>query len=148
MAGKKTICICSSADFYRHASEVAEELKKMGYKVKVPVNLGIMKKAGNFNAADYRTWYQDESTYKRKTYLMNSHFDKVASSDAVLVVNDKKRGISGYIGANALMEMGLGFYLKKPIYILNEAPKDVPVYEEVRAMNSIILNGDLGKIKL
>ncbi|MBI4033394.1 hypothetical protein HY379_00135 [Candidatus Saccharibacteria bacterium] len=148
MTKKKTICICSSANFYKHANNVANELKKLGFSVTVPITVKRMKKSGNFNAVDYRTWHKDPTTYKRKTYLMMNHFDKVTSSDAILVINDEKNGIAGYIGANVLMEMGLGFYLKKSVYVLNNVSKQMPVYEEVRAMNSIILNGDLSKIKL
>jgi diphthamide synthase subunit DPH2 len=144
----KTICICSSANFYKHAYEVSEELKKIGFKIKVPITIRKMKQSGNYNAADYRTWYKDPNTYKRKTYLMKNHFAKIAASDAILVVNDEKNGVGGYLGANVLMEMGLAFYLKKPIFILGEVPQTNPVYEEVMAMNSSIIYGDLGKIKL
>ena len=148
MPKKKIICICSSANFYEHAHRIEIELKSLGFGVKVPVTVNKMRRDGNFNAADYRTWYKDPGTYKRKTYLMRNHFNKIASSDAVLVVNDEKNGIAGYIGANVLMEMGLGFYLGKPIYVLNGVSEDMPVYEEVRAMNCDILGGDLSKIKL
>lgn len=145
---KQTITICSSANFYKHAFEVSLQLKKMGYKTLVPVTIKKMKRSGNFNAEDYRTWYKDSRTFKRKTYLMKNHFDKIASSDAILVVNDEKRGVKGYIGANVLMEMGLAFYLNKPIFVLNDVHEDMPVYEEVKAMNCIILEEDLSKIKL
>ena len=148
MKAKRTIIICSSANFYKHAFLITEELTKIGYKVKVPVTIKKMKKSGNFNAEDYRTWYKDSRTFRRKTYLMKNHFDKIASSDAILVVNDKKRGIKGYIGANVLMEMGLAFYLNKPIFVLDNVHEDMPVYEEVKAMNCIIIEGDLSKIKL
>lgn len=144
---KKTIVICSSANFYKHSFEISMSLKKMGYKTLVPITIKRMKKSGNFNAADYRTWLKDSSAFKRKTYLMRNHFGKVAKGDAVLVVNDEKRGIQGYIGANVLMEMGLAFYLGKPIYILNKVLQDGPVYEEVRAMNCVIIDKDLRKIK-
>ena len=73
--------------------------------------------------------------------------DEVADGDIVLVVNDEKRGIKGYIGSNVLLEMGLGFYLKKPIYILNPVQKDASNYEEVIGMGSIVISGDLNKIK-
>lgn len=127
---------------------MSESLNKNGYKTLVPTTIKKMKKSGNFNAADYRTWDKDASTFGRKTYLMHNHFNKVARGDAVLVINDEKRGIQGYIGANVLMEMGLAFHLGKPIYILNEVHEDGPVYEEVQAMNSTIIGGDLTKIKL
>ncbi len=145
---KKTIVICSSANFFKHAYETSEELRRMGYKTLVPVTIKKMKRGGNFNAADYRTWYKDEKTYKRKTYLMRNHFNKVFKGDAVLAINDEKRGIEGYIGASVLMEIGLAFHLNKPIFILNKVSPDNPVYEEIRAMNSKTINGDLSKIKL
>ncbi|MBI2008875.1 hypothetical protein HYS84_00500 [Candidatus Saccharibacteria bacterium] len=145
---KKTIVICSSANFYKHALEVSEQLKEMGYKTLVPITIKKMKRSGNFNASDYRIWFKNPDAFKRKTYLMRNHFNKIAKSDAVLVVNDEKRGIKGYIGANVLMEMGLALHLGKLIYIFNGVPADSPIYEEVRAMQSKIINGDLSKIKL
>jgi len=44
------------------------------------------------------------------------------------------------------MEMGLAFYLKKKIYLLNEVP-ELPYKEEILGVKPIILNGDLSKIK-
>lgn len=140
--------MCSSANFYKHTNDVAKELAKMGYKIKIPITIKKMKKSGNFKAEDYRTWHKNPSTYMRKAYLMKNHFDKIASSDAIFVVNDQKRGIKGYIGANVLMEMGLAFHFKKPIFVLSNVSADLPVYEEVRAMNCIVVNQDLTKVKL
>ena len=148
MRDKGTICICSSADFYRHASDIAKELLTLGFRVEIPITVKKMRRSGNFKASDYRTWLKDANTYHRKTYLMKNHFDKIARSDALLVVNDEKRGIRGYIGTNVLMEMGLGFYLMKPIYMLNKVYDDMPVYEEVRAMNCVVIDNDLSKIKI
>ena len=145
---KKTIVICSSANFFEHSFEISILLKKTGYKILVPITIRKMKKSGNFNAENYKTWHKDSRTFKRKTYLMKNHFDKIASSDAILVVNDEKRRIKGYIGASALMEMGLAFYLNKPIFVLNDVHEGMSVYEEVKAMNCIIIDGDLSKIKL
>jgi diphthamide synthase subunit DPH2 len=55
--------------------------------------------------------------------------------------------VTGYIGSNVLMEMGLAFYLKKPIFILNPVSDDMPVYEEVIGMGSVIIDGDLMKVQ-
>jgi nucleoside 2-deoxyribosyltransferase len=148
MAKKKTIVLCSSANFYEHVIQVSDALKQMGFKTQVPITANKMRRDKNYNAADYRVWYKDPKNYNRKTFLMNNHFAKVAKSDAILVINDEKRGLKGYMGANSLMEMGLAFYLKKPIFVLNAVGNDLPYYEEVKAMNSVILNGKLDKINL
>jgi hypothetical protein len=76
-----------------------------------------------------------------------SYFRGAPKGDAVLIINDEKHGVPGYIGSNVLLEMGLAFYLKKPIYILNPVQKDAANYEEVVGMRSIIVDGDLTKIK-
>jgi hypothetical protein len=70
----------------------------------------------------------------------------VSAGDAILVVNDEKHGIPGYIGSNVLMEMGLAFHLRKTIYVLYPVTKDSPIYEEVQGMDSVILDGDLSNI--
>ena len=107
-----------------------------------------MRKTGDYDVSHYKTWYDNEEDFHKKAVLMRGHFDEVVKADAVLVVNDDKNGIVGYIGPNVLMEMGLAFHLKKPIYVLNDIESSMPVYEEVMGMGSMILHGDLNQIKL
>lgn len=75
------------------------------------------------------------------------HFDEIKKGDAILVVNPTKLAVKNYIGGNTLMEMGFAYYLKKPIYILNDIPKNMIYTEEIQGMRPIILRGDLRKIK-
>lgn len=145
---RKIITICSSADFYKHVNELADELGKKGYKVLVPATATKMKTSGIYEVSHYKTWYDSEDDFNKKANLMRVHFDKVAKADAILVVNDEKHGVAGYIGPNALIEIGLAFYLNKPIFVLNPVFRESPVYEELMGMGSIILDGDLAKIKL
>lgn len=74
---------------------------------------------------------------------MLAHFDKVAEGDAILVVNDAKHGVDGYIGPNVLMEMALAFYQRKPIFILNDLPLNSPFEEELKGMMPVVLKGDV-----
>ena len=143
----KTIVVCSSAAFYEHVNQIADELKARGFEVVVPASALKMKANGNYDVDSHKTWYKNPKEYHRKAELMHEHFDKVAAGDAVLVVNDEKRGIKGYIGPNALMEMGLAFHLRKPIYVLNAVDEEMPVYEEVIGMGSVMLDGDVSKIE-
>lgn len=145
---KKIITICSSAAFYRHVNEVAIRLEKRGYEVHVPLTATKMQKSDNYKVEDYKTWYENSDDFNKKAKLMRGHFDEVVVADAILVVNDEKNGIKGYIGPNVLMEMGLAFYLDKPIYVLNPVTSDMPLYEEVVGMGAVILNGKLGKVML
>jgi hypothetical protein len=143
----KTIIICASMTFYKHVNELEDKLVSMGFKVVVPKLAKQMRLTGNYDVASKKTWYKNPADFTRKAELMHAHFDAVAGGDAVLVVNDEKNGVAGYIGPNALMEMGLAFHLRKPIYVLNHIDKDLSIYEEVLGMKSVILDGDLSKIK-
>lgn len=53
---KSVIAICSSANFYRQAVDIQQQLQKLGYKVIVPHTAEKMKKSGDFDASHYRTW--------------------------------------------------------------------------------------------
>ncbi len=63
-----------------------------------------------------------------------------------LAVNIDKKGIKNYIGGNTFLEMGFAHVLDKKIFLLNEIP-DISYKDEIKAMQPIILNGDLSKIK-
>lgn len=81
-----------------------------------------------------------------KFNIMKDHFDTIYHSDGILVLNYDKDGIKNYIGTNTLIELGVAFFLKKKIFILNELPK-MALTDEVAAMKPIILGGKLENIK-
>jgi len=144
---KKEIVLCSSAAFYKQVIEVENELKKLGFKVSIPLTAGIMKKSGDFKVENYKTWYKDANDYKKKTFLTKHHFNKIVKGDYILVLNYEKNGINGYIGGAVLAEMALALHFKKKIYVLNPIPKGLSYEEELYGMLPIILNGDLSLIK-
>lgn len=69
----------------------------------------------------------------KKAAAIREHFSKVAWSEAVVVVNPEKRGVTGYIGGNTLMEMALAFHLGKLIYLTHDVP-DISYREEILGM--------------
>jgi nucleoside 2-deoxyribosyltransferase len=143
-----TVVICCSANFYEHANKLADELRAKGFNVVVPKTAVKMQTKGDYDVDKEKTWYRNPDDFDIKAERMHAHFDAVAAGDAILVINDEKHEVKGYIGPNTLMEMGLAFHLRKPIYVLNSIDKDMPVYEEVVGMNSVILDGDITKISL
>ena len=147
-ARKKTIVICSSAAFYEHVNKIADELKKMGFNVEVPSTATRMKDAADYNVEKVKTWYENPGHFVKKRGLAMEHFDKIAAGDAILIVNDDKPDRSNYIGPNATMEWGLAYYLGKSIFILNGVSRDSNFYEEVYGMSTLVLEGDLGRIKI
>lgn len=144
---KKIITICCSMHFYEKVYEIEKMLKKLGFKVKIPKTMNKMKKSGNYNLGDYKTWYKNESHYYKKKALMDDHFKKVINCDAVLIVNEEKNGVRGYIGGNTLMEMVIAYHYKKPIFVWNSLMKNFSFEEEIKGMKAIFLDQDLLKIK-
>lgn len=140
------ITICSSASFYKQAVDIEAQLTERGYHVLLPITAVRMKASGDFEVSHVKTWYADANDYHKKAALMRGHFEKVARGDAILVLNYEKHAVQNYIGGNVLMEMSLAFWLKKPIFILNEYPKGSAFEEEIKGMEPILLHGDLAAL--
>ena len=67
--------------------------------------------------------------------------------EAILVYNLDKNGIKNYIGGNTFLEMGFAHVLNQKIFLYHPIP-NIPFYNtEIIAMNPIIINEDLKKIK-
>lgn len=144
---KKIITICSSASFYKEVVEISYQLKKLGFRVKIPGVANIMKKTGNYKVEDYKHWLKDKNLYHLKKKLMKVHFKKIMDAHAILVVNLEKNGIKGYIGGNGLLEMFLAYQNKKPIFVWEETDKKSILIEEILSLDPIFINHDLAKIK-
>lgn len=140
------ITFCASLSFYKAIPPLAQQLRKKGFHVKLPDSLRIMQRTGNFVPEAHKSWLTNPNDYKIKRQLINSHFKKIAESDAILVINNEKNGIKGYIGGNVLMEITIAYYLKKKIYLWNDIEKNAPFEEEIRALKPIILNQDIEKL--
>src|SRR3989338_8389413 len=145
------ITICGSIAFINEMVQTKEKLEKMGHEVKIPP-VTVPGPDGNpIPAIDYyrhkKTLAADNNAWIWKDHSQRiiEHFQKVEWSDAILVLNHEKNGIEGYVGANTLMEMGLAFHLKKPIFLLNKIPQ-MQYTEEIFGMKPIVINGDLERI--
>ena len=90
-------------------------------------------------AAGHKIWDLKEEAIK-------NHYDKIDWCDVILVVNHDKRGVAGYIGGNTLIEIGVAFYLKKKIYILNPVSSELSYKQEIMGMKPVFLNGNLSLI--
>lgn len=141
MSDQKVITICSSANFYRQAVDIQAVIEKSGYKVIIPAMAEEMKRTGDYEVSHHKTWLADPDDYHKKAALIHGHFDEVAIADAILVLNYEKNGKQNYIGGNVLMEMGLAFHLKKPIFILNEIPEESAYLEEIKGVLPVVLHG-------
>ena len=91
---------------------------------------------------------QDDLVWAINQKVDKDHFNKVADSDAVLILNYPKNNIQGYIGGSTLMELAIARHFNKKIFILHELPSEneIRYILEIKVMQPIILKGDLTKI--
>lgn len=112
-----------------------EALEAQGYEIERPnVNEGEIVDGVRVVISD---------TDKRQ--YIDEHFAKIDASDAVLVINEAKNGVDGYIGGNTLLEIGRAYAQGLEIFLLHPVP-EVSYSDEIRSMQPVILDGDLANI--
>ncbi len=147
------ITICGSIAFISEMVEMKNRLEKMGHEVAIPPVTVPGPDGKPIPAIDYykhkKALMADNGAWiwKNHSQRIVDHFQKVEWSDAILVLNHDKNDIEGYVGANTLMEMGLAFHLKKPIFLLNKIPQ-MSYTEEIFGMKPVVIGGDLSKLLL
>lgn len=138
------IMICGSMAFAKEMLATKKKLEAMGHTVNVPHDTDIH--------VDDEALVDDldrNLIHAKERDLMMQSFKLVAGSDAILVLNHKRKGIEGYIGTSALMEIGLAYYLAKKIFLLNDVPShdEVRWAHEIRLIDPVLLNGDLSLLE-
>ena len=130
------IVICGSMSALQLMERLGADLRRHGYRVSTPVP----EEAGY----DWKA-LSPEAAIARKRDFLSDYFKVIEEGDAVLVANTEKHGISGYIGANALMEAACGYALGKPVFFLYDIG-DQPCQLEAGAVSSGSLGGDIQRL--
>ncbi len=152
------ITVCGSIGFYKEMEAIRDELIKLGHEVKIPeLTLEVPEEFGGGKKVYFGEYIEknggidsfsaDHKIWDLKEGAINDHFEKINWGEAILVVNHDKRGIVGYVGGNTLIEIGVAYYLKKKIYILNPVSSELSYKQEIMGMKPVFLNGDLKLIK-
>ena len=129
------IAICGSM-VHEPAMAVAEEvLLARGYEVERP----------NVNEGEFVDGARAVISDTDKRRYMDEHLHKIDTSEVVLVINETKNGIAGYVGGNTLVEIAYAYGQGLEIFLLNPLP-DAGYADEIRAMEPIILGGNLAKL--
>ena len=152
------ITICGSIGFYREMESTRDDLIKLGHEVKIPeLALEVPQEFSSEKKVYFGQYIEDNGgidsfepehkIWDLKERAINDHYEKIDWCDAILVINHEKRGIQGYVGGNTLIEIGVTFYLKKKIFILNPVSSELLYKQEILGMKPVILNGNLSLIK-
>lgn len=129
------ITICGSMHHIDGMLQAKQALEKLGYEAETPV-LG--------EDSGYNGLTLEEKAAKKDRFI-REHLEKIRHSDAILVYNDEKNGIAGYVGSNSLMEMAFAYAQGIEIFLLNEA-KAVGCADEIYGMKPIVLQGEVAAI--
>lgn len=129
------ISICGSMVHELSMAVVEEALLVQGYEVERP----------NVKEGEFVDGVRAVISDADKRRYIDEHFAKIDASDAILVINEAKNDIAGYIGGNTLLEIGRAYAQGLEIFLLHHVP-EVSYADEIRGMNPIVLDGDLSKI--
>lgn len=136
-----TITICGSMQFHDEMLKTKIDIEALGHAVFIPS--GVYDKSRNEFYADTD---EERVTVKIEHDLIREHFRYIEQSEAILVLNYDKKGVTGYIGGNTFLEMGHAFGRDKKIFLLNPIP-NMDYKTEMHAMQPVVLGGDLSKIQ-
>jgi hypothetical protein len=133
------IMICGSMHFAKEMLEAQKILEELGHEAMIPCDTHECLSSPELNM---------DLEYCIANQVDKVDFNKIASSDAVLVLNHPKNGLSGYVGGAVLMEIGLARHLDKKIFVLHDLPSmdDLRYVLEIKLTQPIILGGDIRKI--
>ena len=152
------ITVCGSIAFYSEMQTVEKQLIELGHEVKIP-ELGkeSPKEFGGGKVTYFGGYIEekggidsfgpDHEIWDLKQSAIDDHFKKMEWADAILIINYEKKGFEGYVGGNTLIEMGVGYYMKKPLYLLHSVSSELSYKVEILSMKPVILDGDLSRIK-
>jgi len=130
------ITICGSMHHLDSMKVAADILETLGYEVKLPDS--------REGKVDYNT-LPDSERATLKESLIQEHLNEINESDAVLILNEDKKSVAGYVGGNTLMEMAFAYAQKIELFLFKPAP-DMSYTDEILGMKPIILDGDVRKI--
>ncbi len=146
------ITICGSIAFYAEMERVKVDLEALGHEVAIPLLADEVPTEMGGGRKVYFGKYVEENggtdafpvghaLWDMKGSAIRAHYEKIDWCDAILVVNPEKRGMAGYIGGNTLIEIGVAFYQKKPIYIMNDISSELSYKQEILGMKPVFIEG-------
>lgn len=130
------ITICGSMQFESKMTEFKRELEERRHTVFKP---------NSVEGHAYGVGEDLDENAKLKRGFIDEHFAKIDKSEAILVVNEAKKGVDGYIGGNTLVEIGYAYSQGLDIFLLNPVP-DMSYTNEINGMHPVVLDGDIDKL--
>jgi hypothetical protein len=131
----RRVVICGSMTHYRSMLRYRDQLLKHGIPTIVPSDES--KEAAELSFSQFQNF---------KRVVSRKYLEEIrrTTTFGILVVNEPKRGISNYIGANSFAEIAVAFTHHKRIFLLHDL-YDTYV-DELLAWRVVPLHGNIGKL--
>ncbi|MDY0314151.1 MAG: hypothetical protein RBR32_03655 [Bacteroidales bacterium] len=128
---------------------VMEKIKEKGWETLVPDDEVELNGKKLSLQAYYQIRNRDPKNIhvvELKTKIMESMFEKIEKSDAILVFNllDKTTGMQ--ISPQMFLGMSVAFYLKKDIYTFDHISNTLPYRDEIQAMHPKVITRNIDNI--
>lgn len=124
------IVLCGSRSFMNEMKKIKEEVEKADHEVILPPSTPLCPRIDE----------NEELFFRLKPKYMREHLENIKKGDIILVCNFDKKGVKNYIGAGTFVEIVFAWYLNKKVYLLNPIPEDDRIYEELIAINPVIVD--------
>lgn len=141
------ITICGSIESVYEIKSISDKLLENGHETDIPLTCQRIL-GGELTLEEFKKEKEkngDGSFRKIEDDIIKRYYNIIKDCDSILVVNEEKKEIAGYIGGNTFLEMGFAHVLNKKIYLYNDIP-DMAYTDEILAMQPIVINQDLSKI--
>lgn len=135
------IAICSSMIFTEKMLEVRDRLETLGHEA------FVSKFAEVYLGKTVKEIEELALYHKNERDAIREFWEVINKSDAILVLNYDRRGVSNYIGGNTLMEIGFAHVLNKKIFLMNPIPEIEYYKSEIEAVKPVVLNENLEEIR-
>jgi hypothetical protein len=134
------IYLAASSSFWDKLPEIKKKLEALGHEVKLPSTFDNPK-------LEEETWEKSEEAHiKLVRELFEDGEEIVSWCDGIYLLNYDKRGVKGYVGGAALIELYMAHRGFKKIFLENDIFPG-PMYDEIMGFGPIFVHGDLKAIK-
>lgn len=134
------ILILGSISFAKEMKNIESKLKSLGHEARLP------EFSDEYLKLDSPDKMHEAAVNNKLSHdLYKKYYQLIQENEAIFILNEAKKGIDSYIGANTLIEMAFAHILNRRIYLYNGIPQ-MDYTDEIKALNTIQLNQDLTKI--
>lgn len=132
--------VAASSSFWDKLPEVKEKLERLGHEVKLPKSIDDPE-------IEEKAWQKGDDEHVKLIRSLFDDSEKIIRDwcDAIYLMNWDKRGISGYVGGAALVELYIAYREHKKIFIENDVFPGL-MYDEIMGFGPTFVHGDLSKI--